>query len=61
MERGANDPGIPMGFSMALAQNIDALRRFSGLPRNQQQRIIEHTRSIRSKDEMRVYVEKMFL
>ncbi len=56
MDQGGIDPGMPMGLSMALAQNIRAMQHFSGLPRDQQRRIIDHTRNIQSKEEMRAYV-----
>lgn len=50
---------IPMGLSMALAQNLNAMNRFSSLPREEQQRIIDHTHAIRSKAEMQAYVQSL--
>jgi len=50
---------IPMGFGMALMQNKRAMDHFSGLPNNEKQRIISHTQTIGSKEEMRMYVDLM--
>lgn len=54
-----NGDGIPMGFGMALAQNPDAMDVFSGLPEEQRKRILDKTRHIRSKEEMRSYVDSL--
>lgn len=50
---------FPLGFTMALAQNSEALLRFASMPEKKQQRILREVRSIRSKSEMRAYVERM--
>lgn len=50
---------IPMGFGMALAENMPAMRNFSLLTDEQQRRIIDGTHSIMSKEEMRAYVQKL--
>jgi hypothetical protein len=47
---------IPMGLSMALAQNLNALNRFASFDKEKQQQIIEHTHQIQSKEEMQQYV-----
>ena len=49
---------FPLGFTMALAQNSEALLRFASMP-EKKQRILREVRSIRSKSEMRAYVERM--
>jgi len=51
---------IPMGFGMALAQNLPAMEKFSELPPALQHEIIEYTHQIRSKEEMRRYVDQLF-
>ncbi len=48
---------IPVGFSMALALNPEAMERFSTLDEVQKQEIINGTHSIKSKEEMQRYVE----
>ena len=51
---------IPMGFGMALAQNMDALNYFSSLPKYKQREIIDGTHKINSKSEMRSYVDNIY-
>ena len=48
-----------MGFGMALAQNPDAMDVFAGLDREQRRRVLEKTGRIRSKEEMRSYVDSL--
>ena len=55
----ANDPSVPLGFGMALAQNPDAMDVFSGLTAAQRQQVLEKSRRIRSKAEMRSYVDSL--
>ena len=52
-------PGIPLGFGMALAQNPDAMDVFSGLTAEQRQRVLDKTSRIRSREEMRSYVDSL--
>lgn len=51
---------LPVGFTMELAQHSDILNRFAQLPKAQQETIVEGARNVRSRDEMRSYVENMF-
>ena len=55
----AAGPDIPLGFGMALAQNPDAMDVFSGLTQDQRRRVLEKTSRIRSKEEMRSYVDSL--
>lgn len=48
---------VPLGFGMALAQNIDAMRCFGKLTKEQQQSIIARTKNVKSKKEMRSFVD----
>lgn len=48
-----------MGFNMALAQHPGAMERFAALPEAEQQAVIDGTHAIRSKQEMRAYVERL--
>ncbi|MGN0689953.1 MAG: YdeI/OmpD-associated family protein [Oscillospiraceae bacterium] len=50
---------IPMGFGMALAQNPEAMMKFSSLPESKKREIINGTHSVTSKSEMKRYVEKI--
>ncbi|GLB28861.1 hypothetical protein LAD12857_07840 [Lacrimispora amygdalina] len=51
---------LPIGFTMELAQHSDIMVRFAGLPKDEQNRIINGARDIESRNEMRNYVESMF-
>ena len=48
---------LPLGFGMALAQHPEA--RFAALPEAEQQAIIDGAHAVRSKEEMRSYVERL--
>ena len=50
----------PVGFTMELAQHSDILNRFSELTESEREDVIKGARLIRSRDEMRSYVENMF-
>lgn len=54
-----NGDGIPLGFGMALAQNPDAMDVFSGLTEEQRNHVIEKSRGVKSKEEMRSYVDSL--
>lgn len=56
MENYANGTEIPIGLGMALAKDLNAMNYFSSLNNDQKQNIIDHTHSIRSKEEMQQYV-----
>ena len=53
------DPGIPLGFGMALAQNPDAMDVFSSLTEEQRRQVLRKTGRIGSKEEMRAYVDSL--
>ncbi len=50
---------MPVGFSMALAQNPDAMQKFAMLSEDKKKQIIEGTHSVKSKQEMHEYVNKL--
>ncbi len=50
---------LPMGLGMALMQNTEAMNRFSAMTKEQQQQVIEHTKVIRSKQEMKQFVDSL--
>ena len=56
MEQNVFGNGIPMGFGMALAQNTSALNYFSNLSEEERLKILDKAKNIRSKREMRSYV-----
>lgn len=54
-----NGNSIPLGLGMALMQNADAFFYFTALDAENQQKIIDGTKGIKSRDEMRSYVQNM--
>lgn len=50
---------MPVGFSMALAQNPEAMQKFAMLSEDKKQEIINGTHSVKSKQEMHEYVNKL--
>ncbi|WP_298034132.1 YdeI/OmpD-associated family protein [uncultured Dysosmobacter sp.] len=50
---------LPLGFGMALAQHPEAMERFAGLPEAEQKAILDGIHAVRSKQEMRAYVERL--
>lgn len=52
---------LPMGFGMALAQNVPAMERFASLSPDQQRDIIDQTHRIASKTEMQAFVSGLDL
>ena len=50
---------IPIGLGMALAQRPEAMEKFAALSDTEKQEIINGTHSVSSKEEMRLYVDKI--
>jgi len=50
---------MPVGFSMALAQNPEAMQKFSMLSEEKKAEIINGTHSVKSNREMHEYVNKL--
>lgn len=51
-----NNDEIPVGLSMALAENLHAMERFGNMNESQRQDFIQQSRSVGSKQEMRSLV-----
>lgn len=51
--------GLPMGFGLALTQNPSAMKWFTSLSKSAQDAIIERTHTIRSKEEMRAFINQL--
>lgn len=49
---------LPIGFTMSLAQHSDILSRFASLSKQEQERIVDGARQVKSREEMNSYVEK---
>lgn len=50
----------PIGFTMELAMHPNSLNEFAKLPKPRQDSIVNGAKEIKSRDEMRNYVENMF-
>lgn len=51
--------GMPQGFGMALSRNAKAMNTFSILSEEEKRRVIDLSRSVRSKTEMNRLVNKL--
>ena len=47
---------MPLGFGFALAQNPDAMKKFSALPEARQEQLLRQARAVSSKREMQSLV-----
>ena len=52
-------PEVPLGLGYALAMNNSALTKFAELSAEHRRQVIEESRSIGSKQEMRQFVENL--
>lgn len=59
MQNYANGTDMPMGLGMALAQNKEAMDYYAKLSEAEQKVVIDHTHEIRSKQEMKAYVQSL--
>lgn len=50
---------LPLGLGMALAQNQKSMEYFAKLPEDKKEEIINHTHSIKSKQEMHNFVQNL--
>ena len=50
---------MPVGFAMELAMNPEAMQKFGTLSEVQKQQIIAGTHAVKSRDEMRHYVDSL--
>ncbi len=54
-----NNDEIPVGLSMALAENLHAMERFSNMNEAERQDFINRSRNVGSKQEMRSLVSSL--
>ena len=50
---------LPLGFGMALAQQPDAMKKFSNITEDEQNRILSEIHNINSKQEMQSFVSRL--
>lgn len=53
------DTNMPIGFAMALAQDVEAMKAFSALPTEKQDDILASARSVKSRFEMQSLVQQI--
>ena len=49
--------GLPLGFGFALAQNPEAMKKFSALPEAQRSELLQRAHTVSSKEEMQALVD----
>jgi len=49
---------LPLGLGMALAQDTVAMERFATLPEAEKQAIVDRAHAVRSKAEMRAFIQE---
>lgn len=54
-----DSPDMPLGLGMALAQNMEAMNRFSALTEQQKRSVIAQTHQINSKAEMDAFARQI--
>lgn len=54
-----NNDEIPVGLSMALAENLHAMERFGNMTETERQDFINQSRNVGSKQEMRSLVSNL--
>lgn len=54
-----NNDEIPVGLSMALAENLHAMERFSNMAEGEREEFISRSRRVNSKQEMRNLVSDL--
>lgn len=59
MAKTSPESGLPLGFSLAMAQRPEAMERFAALPEAEREAVTERARSARSKEEMRDCVDQL--
>lgn len=50
---------LPLGFSLALAQNLNALDHFAAMPESKQKIFLDKIKNVNTKEEMHSYVDNL--
>ncbi|MEF9960228.1 MAG: YdeI/OmpD-associated family protein [Niameybacter sp.] len=53
------DDGLPLGLSMQLAQDPDAMSYFATLPKSEQEHLIEYIKEARTGDEAKKRIDEV--
>jgi len=58
--RNLSDPSeMPIGLTMAFAENTEAMRRFASMSEAERRGVLARARSVQSKEEMRAFVQSL--
>lgn len=55
-----DEPEVPIGLGMAMAKNMGAMNHYAAMTVEGKKKIIEETHNIRSKQDMKNYVDSYF-
>lgn len=59
MNHEENEMQLPEGLGFSMAMNMDAMKNFSNMSKAEQQRIIEKSRNVRTKAQMKELVDNI--
>ena len=54
-----NDDAVPLGFGMALAQNLTAMNRYSSLTEAEKEDLLNRARDAKNKKDMSALVDEL--
>ncbi|MGL4343577.1 MAG: YdeI/OmpD-associated family protein, partial [Cellulosilyticaceae bacterium] len=53
------DDGLPLGLTMSLAEDMEAMEYFAALPKTEQERLIEYIKGSQTGDEARKRIDEV--
>lgn len=59
MSKETHDLGMPVGLSMAMAQNVDAMKQFGVMSAEEQEKVVAKARNAHSKAQMQSIVNEL--
>lgn len=59
MNHEKNEMQLPEGLGFSMAMNMDAMKNFSNMSETEQQRVIEKSRNVHSKAQMKELVDSI--
>lgn len=54
-----NDDAVPIGFGMALAQNLNAMKRYSAMSEAEKEEVLNRARDAKSRNEMESLINSL--
>lgn len=59
MNNFEEDDGLPLGLTMLLAEDVDAMSYFATLPKSEQERLIDYIKEARTGDEAKRRIDEV--